>query len=57
MNSQLGDSINWSADDSIVSYTWQNLVVRGIYLFSVVAFTSKGPGDAANFPFHIDTSK
>ena len=29
------------------SYTWSNLI-QGEYQFSVVAFTSKGPGEAAN---------
>ena len=29
------------------SYTWSNLI-QGNYQFSVVAFTSKGPGEAAN---------
>ena len=29
------------------SYTWSNLI-RAEYQFSVVAFTSKGPGEAAN---------
>ena len=30
-----------------LSYTWSNLV-PGEYQFSVVAFTSRGPGEAAN---------
>ena len=29
------------------SYTWSDLI-QGEYQFSVVAFTSKGPGEAAN---------
>ena len=29
------------------SYTWNNLI-QGEYQFNVVAFTSKGPGEAAN---------
>ena len=29
------------------SYIWSNLI-QGEYQFSVVAFTSKGPGEAAN---------
>ena len=29
------------------SYTWSNLI-PGEYQFSVVTFTSKGPGEAAN---------
>ena len=29
------------------SFTWSNLI-HGEYQFSVVAFTSKGPGEAAN---------
>ena len=29
------------------SYTWSNLI-QGEYQFSVVPFTSKGPGEAAN---------
>ena len=29
------------------SYTWSNLI-QGEYQFSVVAFTSEGPGEAAN---------
>ena len=29
------------------SYTWSNLI-QGNYQFSVVAFTIKGPGEAAN---------
>ena len=58
MDVQPGGSINQSADDSIVSsYTWHNLVFRGSYQFSVVAFTSKGPGYAANLQFHIGISK
>ena len=58
MYSQLGDSINQSADDSIVSsYTWHNLVYRGIYQFSVVAFTVQGPGETANLLFDIQSCK
>ena len=54
MNSQLGRSITQPADnDTIVSYTWTNLVYRGSYQFGVVAFTGKGPGEAANLPFDI----
>ena len=30
-----------------LSYTWSNLI-QGEYQFSVVAFTSRGPGEAAN---------
>ena len=30
-----------------LSYTWNNLI-QGEYQFSVVAFTSKGPGEAAS---------
>ena len=30
------------------SFTWTNLT-RGRYQFSVVAFTSQGPGEAASF--------
>ena len=57
MNSQLGGSINQSADnDGIVSlYTWTNLVYQGIYQFGVVAFTSKGPGEAANLLFDVQS--
>ena len=53
MNSQLSDSINQSANNNSAesSYTWINLVYRGRYQFSVVAFTSQGPGEAANLPF------
>ena len=29
------------------SYTWSNLI-QGEYQFSVVAFTSEGPGEATN---------
>ena len=59
MNSQLGNSINQSADnDSVVSsYTWTNLVYRGSYQFIVVAYTGKGPGDPANLPFNTPSSK
>ena len=37
--------ISSSAD---LSHTWSNLF-RGRYQFSVVAFTSQGPGDTASF--------
>ena len=58
MNSQLGDSMNQSADNSsIESYTWNNLVHRGRYQFIVVAFTSQGAGEAANLPFNISSGK
>ena len=33
---------------SSVEYTWTNLIRRR-YQFSVIAFTSKGPGEAASF--------
>ena len=34
------------------SYTWpRNNLIQGEYQFSVVAFTSKGPGEAANLMF------
>ena len=38
-----------AADKSCIesSYTWTDLI-QGEYQFSVVAFTSKGPGEAAN---------
>ena len=57
MNSQLGISINQSADnDVIVSYyTWINLVNRGIYQFSVIPFNSKGPGEATNLMFNTQS--
>ena len=37
------------ADNSIIesSYAWTDLI-QGEYQFSVVAFTSKGPGEVAN---------
>ena len=36
-----------SSSSNRSSYTWSNLI-QGDYQFSVVAFTSKGPGEAAN---------
>ena len=39
-------------NNSSVEYTWNNLI-RGRYQFSVVAFTSQGPGDAASFMLSI----
>ena len=33
------------------SYTWTNLVYQGSYQFSVVAFTSQGPGEAVDLLF------
>ena len=41
---QVDDSCNCCVESS---YTWGNLI-QGEYQFSVVAFTSKGPGEAAN---------
>ena len=35
-----------------LSYTWSNLI-QGEYQFSVVAFTSEGPGTAANLTLSI----
>ena len=35
-----------SSSSTESSYTWSNLI-QGNYQFSVVAFTSKGPGEAA----------
>ena len=51
--------MNQSADNSSTesSYTWSNLVYRGRYQFGVVAFTSQGPGEAANLPFNIQSGK
>ena len=58
MNSQLGDSVNQPAgNSSIESYTWNNLVYRGRYQFIVVAFTSRGPGEAANLTFNTSGDK
>ena len=59
MNSQLGNSMNQSADNSSAesSYTWTNLIHRGRYQFSVVAFTSQGPGEAANLMLNISRGK
>ena len=58
MNSQTGSSINQSADNnSAESFTWINLVYRGKYQFSVIAFTSQGPGEAANLPFDTQSGK
>ena len=34
------------------SYTWSNLI-QGRYQFSVVAFTSTGPGKAASFMLSV----
>ena len=45
----LQTDINSSID---LSYTWSNLI-RGRYNFSVVAFTSKGPGETATFMLSI----
>ena len=39
--------INNSSDNTELSYTWNNLI-QGRHQFSVVAFTSKGPGEAAS---------
>ena len=36
-----------SSNSNRSSYTWNNLI-QGEYQFSVVAFTNKGPGEAAN---------
>ena len=36
-----------SSSSNRSSYTWNNLI-QGEYQFSVVAFTSKGPGEATN---------
>ena len=58
MNSQPGGSTNQSANNnSAESYTWINLVYRGRYQFSVIAFTSQGPGEAANLPFNTQSGK
>ena len=58
MNSQLGDSVNQPAgDNSVESYTWNNLVYRGRYQFIVVAFTSQGAGEAANLTFNTSGDK
>ena len=40
---QVDDSCSYSVESS---YTWRNLS-EGEYQFTVVAFTSKGPGEAA----------
>ena len=57
MNSQPGRSINQSEYNNVSLYTWTNLVYQGRYQFGVVAFTSKGPGEAANLPFDIQCGK
>ena len=59
MNSQLGGYINQSANNNSAksSYTWINLVYRGRYQFSVIAFTSQGPGEAANVPFDTQSGE
>ena len=59
MNSQLGGSINQSANNNSPesSYTWTNLVYRGRYQFTVIAFTSQGPGEAANLPFDTQSGE
>ena len=38
-------------------YTWTNLVYQGEYQFSVVAFTSQGPGDADSLIVDTQGSK
>ena len=38
-------------------YTWTNLVYQGRYQFSVVAFTSQGPGDAATLIVDTQSGK
>ena len=45
----LQTDINSDVDSS---YTWSNLI-QGRYQFSVVAFTSKGPGKAASFMLSV----
>ena len=59
MNSQLGGSINQSANNNSAesSYTWINLVYRSRYQFRVIAFTSQGPGEAANLPFDTQSGE
>ena len=59
MNSQLGGSINHSANNISTesSFTWTNLAYRGRYQFSVIAFTSQGPGEAANLQFNTQSGK
>ena len=51
--------MNQSADNNSTesSYKWINLVFRGRYQFSVVAFTSQGPGEVANLPFDTQSGK
>ena len=39
--------IDNSSDSTESSYTWTDLI-QGRHRFSVVAFTSKGPGEAAS---------
>ena len=38
-------------------YTWTNLVYQARYQFSVVAFTSQGPGDAATLIVDVQSGK
>ena len=47
-----------SDNGSIVSsYTWNNLVYQGRYQFSVVAFTSAGPGEVAILMYNVQSGK
>ena len=55
MNLQRGGSVNQSADSDNIVYTWHNLVYRGRYQFSVIAFTGEGPGEAANLMFNAQS--
>ena len=57
-NSQVYNSIVQPADRSSIesSYTW-SVLIQGTYQFSVVAFTSVGPGDADSVMVSISSSK
>ena len=59
INSQCGDSVIVLADNNnaLSSYTWTNLVYQGRYQFSVVAFTSAGPGEAAILMYNVQSGK
>ena len=59
ISSQRSDSVIVSADNAntLSSYTWTNLVYQGRYQFSVVAFTSAGPGEVAILIYNVQSGK
>ena len=59
INSQRAASVIELAnnDSAASSYIWTNLVYQGTYQFSVVAFTSAGPGEVAILMFNVQSGK